>query len=218
MNSTRDNTTCWGRINYESAFGTSSSSTIWNLSHSAGAFYDLAIHSDGGCALNSDRTVSCWGYGRHGQYGDGTIDYNADLKTPSITNVVDLAAGGSHLCALVDNGTAWCWGRDDNDQLGNNAAADTSQISDGGSSSPQAVHGGITNFIQIEAYTGTNCAVTDNGTVWCWGNNSVGQLGDGTTTNRDYPVQVSSITDAVDIYVGMSTARAAVNQRKDLKC
>ena len=60
--------------------------------------------------------------------------------------------------------------------------------------------------------------MTDDGTVWCCGFNLEGQLGDGTTTDRDYPVQVSSITDAVDIYVGMSTARAAVNQRKDLKC
>ncbi|MEK9695151.1 MAG: hypothetical protein VW270_05260 [Candidatus Poseidoniales archaeon] len=218
MNSTRDNTSCWGRINYESAFGTANSSTIWNLSHSVGAFYDLAIHGDGGCALNSDRTVSCWGYGRHGQYGDGTIDYNADLKTASITNVVDLAAGGSHICAVVDNGTAWCWGRDDGNQLGNNAAADTSQISDGGSSTPQAVHGGITNFIQIEAYTTTSCAVTDNGTVWCWGNNTVGQLGDGTTTSRDYPVQVQNITDALEVYVGNGIACATVNKRLDLKC
>ncbi len=60
--------------------------------------------------------------------------------------------------------------------------------------------------------------MTDDGTVWCWGFNLEGQLGDGTTTDRDYPVQVSSITDAVDIYVGMLTARAVVKQRKDLKC
>ena len=89
---------------------------------------------------------------------------------------------------------------------------------DDGSYNPISVSGGITNFIQISAYSSTTFSVTDDGTVWCCGFNLEGQLGDGTTTDRDYPVQVSSITDAVDIYVGMSTARAAVNQRKDLKC
>ena len=221
MNSTRDNVTCWGRIHYANGFGVNSSSSIWRLSHSAGAFYDLAIHREGGCALNSDRTVSCWGYGQYGAYGDGTEGYTAGLKTPSITNVVDLTAGQDHLCTVVDNGTAWCWGRDQADQLGDNATntPPIGGVSGGaGSSTPVAVAGGISNFIQIEAYSQTTCALTDNGTVWCWGSNDNGQLGDGSTTSRDYPVQVQNITDALDIYVGDGTACAAVNKRLDLKC
>ncbi|MAA69906.1 MAG: hypothetical protein CL915_14355 [Deltaproteobacteria bacterium] len=213
MNSTRDNVTCWGRINYDNGYGTMNSSSIWNLLHSAGAFYDLVIHREGGCALNADRTVSCWGYGQYGAYGDGTLGYTAGLKTPSITNVVDLAAGQDHLCTVVDNGTAWCWGRDQQDQLGDNAANSNNR-----SSLPVAVVGGISNFIQIEAYSQTTCALTDNGTIWCWGANTNRQLGDGTTTDRDYPVQVQNITDALDVYVGDGTACAAVNKRLDLKC
>ncbi|MEL0045895.1 MAG: hypothetical protein VW995_14085, partial [Deltaproteobacteria bacterium] len=100
MNSTRDNATCWGRINYQNGYGTYRSTSIWNLSHSAGAFYDMAIHNDGGCALNSDRTVSCWGYGQNGTYGDGTRGYTEDIRTASITNVVDLASGGVHVCTV----------------------------------------------------------------------------------------------------------------------
>ena len=218
MNSTRDNVTCWGRINYDNGFGIMNSSSIWRLSHSAGAFYDLVIHREGGCALNSDRTVSCWGYGQYGAYGDGTEGFTAGLKTPSITNVVDLAAGQDHLCAVVDNGTAWCWGRDNSNQLGDNAPNTGGVTGGAGSSLPVAVSGGISNFIQIEAYSQTTCALTDNGTVWCWGANSNGQLGEGTTTSRDYPVQVQNITDALDIYVGDGTACAAVNKRLDLKC
>ncbi len=219
MNSTRDNVTCWGRYNYNN-YGTDSSSSIWRLSHSAGAFYDLTIHREGGCALNSDRTVSCWGYGRYGAWGDGTIGFGADIKTPNITNVVDLAAGQDHLCTVVDNGTAWCWGRDQANQLGDNAtnSGGVNGGADAGSSSPVAVAGGITNFIQIEAYSQTTCALTDNGTVWCWGKNTNRQLGDGTTTDRDYPVQVQNITDALDVYVGDGTACAVVNKRLDLKC
>ena len=129
-----------------------------------------------------------------------------------------MASGGVHVCTVVDNGTAWCWGRDDGDQLGNNAPADTSQVSAGGSTTPQAVAGGITNFIQIDASNRSTCAVTDNGTVWCWGKNDNGQLGDGTNTDRDYPVQVQNITDALEVYVGDGTACAAVNKRFDLKC
>ena len=219
MNSTRDNVTCWGRYNNNN-YGADSSSSIWRLSHSAGAFYDLAIHREGGCALNSDRTVSCWGYGQYGAYGDGTLGYSADLKTPNITNVVDLAAGQDHLCTVVDNGTAWCWGRDQSSQLGDNAtnSGGVNGGADAGSSSPVAVVGGISNFIQIEAYAQTTCGLTDNGTVWCWGKNLNGQLGDGTTTDRDYPVQVQNITDALDVYVGDGTACAVVNKRLDLKC
>ncbi|MEL0160270.1 MAG: hypothetical protein VXA48_15120, partial [Deltaproteobacteria bacterium] len=184
MNSTRDNATCWGRINYNNGYGVMRSTSIWNQSHSAGAFYDLAIHTEGGCVINSDRTVSCWGYGIHGQHGDGTTGaYDADRKTANITNVVDLAAGLSHLCAVVDNGTAWCWGRDHQDQLGDNA-------SNANSPSPVAVAGGVSNFIRIDAYSNHTCALTDNGTVWCWGSNDSGQLGDGTTAGKDYPVQV----------------------------
>ena len=219
MNSTRDNVTCWGRYNNNN-YGADSSSSIWRLSHSAGAFYDLTIHREGGCALNSDRTVSCWGYGQYGAYGDGTEGYSADLKTPSITNVVDLAAGQDHLCTVVDNGTAWCWGRDQSSQLGDNAtnSGGVNGGAEAGSSSPVAVAGGISNFIQIEAYAQTTCALTDNGTVWCWGKNTNRQLGDGTTTDRDYPVQVQNITDALDVYVGDGTACAVVNKRLDLKC
>jgi alpha-tubulin suppressor-like RCC1 family protein len=219
MNSTRDNVNCWGRYNYNN-YGIDSSSSIWRLSHSTGAFYDLAIHREGGCALNLDRTVSCWGYGRYGAWGDGNIGYGANIKTPSITNVVDLAAGQDHLCALVDNGTAWCWGRDQSSQLGDNApnSGGVNGGGDDGSSSPVSVAGGITNFTQIESYAQSTCALTDNGTVWCWGKNANGQLGDGTTTDRDYPVQVQNITDALDIYVGFGSACAAVNKRLDLKC
>ena len=221
MNSTRDNATCWGRINYANGFGVMNGSSIWQLSHSAGAFYDLAVAQDAGCVVNSDRTVTCWGYGRFGQYGDNTsLGYDAGNRTASITNAVDLAAGTEHFCAVVDNGTAWCWGRDHQSQLGDNAT-NVNQVSNGGadgSALPVAVAGGITNFIQIEANNVSTCAVTSSGTVWCWGQNTVGQLGDGTTTDRDYPVQVQNITDALEVYVGGSTACATVNKRLDLKC
>ena len=225
MNSTRDNATCWGRYRNNN-YGTKRSASIWNLTtHSAGDFYDMAIHQEGGCVIMSDRTVDCWGYGRFGQYGDGTsAGYDADRKTANITNVVDLAAGLDHVCAVVDNGTAWCWGRDQQGQLGDNitnvAAVNfrNDAYQDDGSPSPVAVAGSISNFIQIEAYAGQTCALTDNGTVWCWGYNFSGQLGDGTTTNRDYPVQVQNISDALDIYVGNDSACAVVNKRLDLKC
>ena len=89
---------------------------------------------------------------------------------------------------------------------------------DDGSYNPISVSEGITNFIQISAYSSTTFSVTEDGTVWCCGFNLEGQLGDGTTTNRDYPVQVQNITDALEVYVGNGTACAAVNKRLDLKC
>jgi len=220
-NSTMDNVTCWGRYRMNN-YGIDSGSSIWRQSNAANSILDMEIGREHGCVIWSDRTVKCWGYARMGAIGDGNSTYYTDPGTAAtgITNAVDLAVGQDHSCVLIDNGTVQCWGRDQSGQLGDNTfnTGGVNGGADDGSHSPVSVSGGITNFIQISAYSGSTCGLTDNGTIWCWGSNADGQLGDGTTTNRDYPVQVSGIDNALDVYLGTAIGCAAIDNRTNLKC
>jgi len=221
MNSTQDNVTCWGRYRMNN-YGIDSGSSIWKQSYSANSFLDLDIGREHGCVVLSDRTVKCWGYARMGAIGDGNSVYYTDPGTlaTGVNNVVDIALGQDHTCALIDNGTVQCWGRDNSGQLGDNTTNTNgvNNASDEGVDTAVNLSGSISNFIQIAAYSGSTCGLTDNGTIWCWGSNGNGQLGDGTTTDRDYPVQVSGIDNALDVYLGTAMACAAIDNRTNLKC
>ena len=221
MNSTQDNVTCWGRYRMNN-YGIDTSSSIWRQSHSANSFLDLDIGREHGCVVLSDRTVKCWGYARMGAIGDGNSVSYTDPGTlaTGVNNVVDIALGQDHTCALLDNGTVQCWGRDNSGQLGDNKT-NTNGVDNGGNEGVDTavnLSGSISNFIQIDAYSGSTCGLTDNGTIWCWGSNGNGQLGDGTTTDRDYPVQVSGIDNALDVYLGTAMGCAAIDNRTNLKC
>jgi alpha-tubulin suppressor-like RCC1 family protein len=104
-----------------------------------------------------------------------------------------IAAGGSHTCALLTDGSVWCWGAGGKGQLGDGSTSD--------SATPVAVTG-LASAVQIAAGGnlfggGSSCALTGAGAVFCRGWNSLGQLGNGTTTDSDVPVQVSGLTSGV---------------------
>ncbi len=102
------------------------------------------------------------------------------------------ARGGSHTCGVVDDGSVRCWGRNDSGQLGNGTITDTE------SPTPVEVVG-ISNAASVATAFSHSCARLEDGTVKCWGNNSGGQLGDGTTDNRLTPVTVVGINNAVSL-------------------
>jgi alpha-tubulin suppressor-like RCC1 family protein len=110
-------------------------------------------------------------------------------------------AGESHTCAVTVDGTAKCWGENSYGQLGDGSTVD--------SDVPVAVNGltgsgASSTAVSVTSGSGHSCAVMANGTVKCWGKNDIGQLGDGTTTNRRVPVSVSGIT-------GLTPATTAVS-------
>ena len=123
-------------------------------------------------------------------------------STPSEPSAVQIAAtsfssvyaGGAHTCALTAAGNAFCWGRGESGQLGVPAPTTTCQT-DGGPFScsmiPIPVATGL-GFVRLALGGAHTCALLSDGTAFCWGNNASGQLGDGTTTNRDRPVPVST--------------------------
>ncbi len=152
---------------------------------SAGAYHTLVLKDDG--------TVWAWGMSYFGQLGDGT---QSDSQTPvqvkgldgnqNLTDIIAIAAGEVHSIALKSDGTVWAWGGNTG-KLGNNTNFN--------SPTPVQVlglggEGILTEIIAIAANRDHSVAIKSDGTVWAWGDNRYGQLGDNTQTNRSTPIKV----------------------------
>ncbi|MBI4957688.1 MAG: hypothetical protein HY908_37120, partial [Myxococcales bacterium] len=143
--------------------------------------------------------VKCWGLGSSGQLGNGS---SQNQLTPTlvsgITTAIGVSVGAFHSCAVRSNGRVSCWGRGLDGQLGNaantNALTPVTVLTSGGFE--------LNNAVQIDLGADHSCAVTAAGNVACWGRNTNGQLGDGTTTPRNSAVYVNGITTAISIAVG----------------
>lgn len=132
------------------------------------------------CALRGGGEVWCWGDNMDGQIGPPATDVfrTAPARVDGLSNVTELAAGGSHTCALVSGGQVQCWGFNSDGQLG-----DGTNI---GRPQPMPVSG-LSDGTSISAGRLHTCARTQSGTR-CWGDNEFGQLGDGTQMDRNTPV------------------------------
>jgi alpha-tubulin suppressor-like RCC1 family protein len=126
------------------------------------------------CAVTTAGQLYCWGRGDEGQLGAGdTVDALDPTLVPAISGVVDVAAGGAHTCAIVGTERAvWCWGDNDSGQLGNG------MTEVGPTETPTPV-AGLTGVQALSAGAAHTCALRSDRTVWCWGTDSSGQLGDG---------------------------------------
>jgi alpha-tubulin suppressor-like RCC1 family protein len=142
------------------------------------------------CALTTAGGAYCWGDNTSGQVGDGTT---SNRLTPTAvtglsSGVTDISANYAHSCAVVSGG-AKCWGDNAFGQLGNGSTNNHS--------SPIDVFGLTTGVAAISAGQYFTCALTTAGGVKCWGDNAFGQLGDGSTTQRIQPVDVTGLSSGV---------------------
>lgn len=115
-----------------------------------------------------------WGNNSSGILGDSTnIQRNSPIQIgTAINNWLDLSVGGSHVIAIKTDGSIWAWGRNDAGQLGNGV-----QFLD--QTMPSQI-GIASNWIGVAAGHAHSVATKADGTLWAWGNNSMGQIGDNT--------------------------------------
>jgi alpha-tubulin suppressor-like RCC1 family protein len=134
-------------------------------------------------AIKTDGTLWLWGSNSNGQLGDNTItSKSSPIQTVSGgTNWKQVSCGGSHTAAIKTDGTLWLWGDNTRGQLGINDITHRS-------SPVQTVSGG-TNWKQVSCGGSNSAAIKTDGTLWLWGWNDSGQLGDNSTTHRSSPVQ-----------------------------
>jgi alpha-tubulin suppressor-like RCC1 family protein len=176
---------CWGD-NYIGQLGDGTTNPHAAPAAVAGSiqFTDLAVGSFHACGLTSGGALYCWGGNASGELGDGTI---VGRTSPELinggTSYKAIAAGNGFTCALDMTGKAWCWGANSYGSVGNNTSGNMF-------TSPTQVSGGGT-FSEITAGAFHACAITSGGVAYCWGDNSVGQLGNGTTTDSHVPTLVS---------------------------
>lgn len=152
-------------------------------------------------ALKDDGAVLAWGANEYGQLGNGT---NTDSKVPSqvpgLADVTSIAGGYVQSLALKADGTVWAWGNNQNGELGNGTDASWSNV-------PVQVSN-LTHITAIAGGWDFFLALENDGTVWAWGSNYFGQLGNGTNTDSNAPMRVSDLGGIVAIAGGGSQSLA----------
>ena len=157
-----------------------------------------SLHS---AALKNDGTVWAWGSNESGQLGDGTTtERTSPVQVHNLTDVVAIATGWNHTLALRSDGTIWAWGGNGSGQLG-----DGTTISRNVPVQVTELNGVVA--VAVARTSGSSpshsVAVRSDGTVWTWGNNRSGQIGDGSSgTNRYTPVKVVGLENITDIAAG----------------
>jgi len=182
----------------------------------SGALHVTSIGAGGdfACMLTDAGAAYCLGVNSHGSLGAtaGQVCGISVAKFPCSDTAIavtgglafaSLSVGGNQVCGLTAAGTAYCWGANDSGQLGNGGSGD-----DVGS--PTAVAGGL-HFTSIKVVSSCfvaancgahTCALTAAGQAYCWGANTYGQLGDGTTVDSRAPVAVTGSLIFKSIAVG----------------
>ena len=151
------------------------------------------------CAITPADGLRCWGLNDSGQLGDATFtDSSIPVNVVDViaSDIIALQSGIKHTCALTSGGEVMCWGLNSSGQLGNDEITN--------SNVPVLVEGLVGEIVSISGGAEFTCAVNDANEVMCWGDNSVGQLNDGTRFSRSVAVLVDPelVSDIVMISGG----------------
>lgn len=155
-------------------------------------FTALIVGRAHACGLDGDGSVWCWGANNRGQLGDNSVTARptpVTLFAPGLPDptFVKLAAGADHTCGILVTGAAYCWGRDDSGQSGNGGPPPTSNNY---WSTPVAVSGGHT-WSSLSGGANHTCGLTTDAVPYCWGSNTLGQLGTGDRNSSTSPLELA---------------------------
>ena len=149
------------------------------------------------CALLASGTVKCWGRSQLGQVGNNSLAKSpTPVTVPNLAGVTDIDTSWNHTCAGLSSGAVKCWGDNEFRQIGDGTTAVRALT-------PLPV-GGITDAVTVATGESHSCAQLAGGTVKCWGRQTVGELGGGTTspTPSATPVNVVALDAAAAIDAG----------------
>jgi len=196
---------CWG----ENFYGELGNGTVFNdqptptevttLGNAVTAVGTMGGHT---CAFSAGKTY-CWGDNGDGELalnlGDA-LDHPLPEEVTALTDtMVAYVGSGAHTCALTDMGAVWCWGDSQSGRLGFPLVPDNASYAP---DHPLGLDTGVTAIAQQHHH---GCAIKTDKTLWCWGNNFFGQLGDPTFLDqmRSTPTQVIALgTEVEDVSTG----------------
>jgi alpha-tubulin suppressor-like RCC1 family protein len=186
---------CWGSLMEKPSLTASAAvahawvrKTPVNVAGLSSGVSDVAIGDDHACALLKTGTVRCWGSQVSGQLGEGaTAGTLVPVEVRGLGAAAAVAAAGSTTCALLAGGAVACWGSNDGGIL---ADGETKS-----SMTPVKIQGLEPDAVALSVAATHACVLRASGGIQCWGRNDHGQLGDGTTKDRFFPVEVRNLDD-----------------------
>ncbi len=207
---------CWG-ANTNGQLGDGTTTNRYTPTNVKGLSVGVKAVSAGSthtCALLTTGGVKCWGNNNHGQLGDGTkIDRWTPVDVVGLASgVASIEGGGLDTCAVTIGGGAKCWGANQAGRLGDGTITDRWTPVD-----VVGLSSGVAKIRNNDAGGAHTCAVMINGGLKCWGSNSGGQLGNGTTTDSHVPIDVSGLTSGVSD-VALGTWHTCATTSSGVKC
>jgi alpha-tubulin suppressor-like RCC1 family protein len=200
---------CWGERVFPGPGNDHAAPTmIYGLDSVAQA----AIGSYATYVLQTDGTVRAWGQNDYGEMGNSQhfTPVAAPALIAGLAGATELSAGSFHACVRTGAGAALCWGSNSNGQVGNG------QWSRDGVDRPAPVVG-LDNVLNVAAGALSTCALRGDQTVWCWGANGYGELGDGTTQSHYAAAPVAGLAGVTALTAG-NRHFCALTSRHEVFC
>jgi len=158
-------------------------------------WYQVSCGTSHTVSVKTDNTIWSWGRSNSGQLGqNNTNTLTSPVQLGALTNWEQVSAGLAQTVSVKTNGTLWSWGSNNNGQLGDGTTANKS--------SPVQI-GALTTWENSQTGLGSHCSsIKSDGTLWVWGANGSGALGDNTVDGKSSPIQVGSLTSWIDVGAG----------------